>query len=185
MNDVVAVALITAVATLAAGAVTGAFAYGAARRQTVSQEKQAREARAEQRVVRHREVRREIYVRLLNQKDEAHRQINKVWAEAPPPTKEAALQVLYDVADPVGNSYTLISLEGPPNVAEAAQAIFEQIQQEVYLLLSLLERADGSQSLYEKHGNRYASTVAGRPGPERAFVQAARVVLGGNLAEPE
>jgi len=152
---------------------------------TASQEQQAREARAEQRVIRHREVRREVYARLPNEKDEAHRHINSVWVEKPAPARESALQNLYDHADQVGKTYTLISLEGPPNVARAAKAILEQVRREVYVLLSLLEESVGPQSLYEVHEARYASTVAGRPGPEQDFVEAARVVLGGNLAEPE
>jgi len=84
----------------------------AARRQTESQERQARETRAEQRVTRHREVRREIYVRLLNEKDGLHRHINRVWVEEPPPDRGVALHDLYDRADQVGKTYTVISLEG-------------------------------------------------------------------------
>ncbi|AKN70665.1 hypothetical protein QR97_13300 [Streptomyces sp. PBH53] len=130
-------------------------------------------------------MRREIYVRLMTAKDEAHSHINKVWVEKPAPVAESALHELYHHADQVGAAYTLISLEGPPAVAEAAEAIFKQVREEVYLVLSLLGNSVGSRSIYEAHQARYRQAVADRPAVERAFVEAARVVLGGNLAEPE
>ncbi|QWA21548.1 hypothetical protein KJK32_10100 [Streptomyces sp. JCM17656] len=124
MNDVVAVALITAMTTLAAGAIAGGFAYAAANRQAESQEGQAREARAEQRVVRHREVRRDVYVRFLNCMDDAHACMNRVWTEKPIPLQESTTGELLAAANQVGKMLTVVSLEGPPNVAEVAKVIF-------------------------------------------------------------
>ena len=186
MNDVVAVALVTAGATLSAGAIAGAFTYGAARRQATVQERQAREARAEQRVVRHREVRRDIYVRFLNDLVDFHRYANRVWTDDVPPSWAAAGSDLMERAEQVGKSYTVLSLEGPPNVASAASTTFDHVTEETFSLkIHLMAAGSGGAALFRVHSDRYTELITGRQDCERVFVEAARKALGGHLIEPE
>uniref|UniRef100_UPI003F496BE9 hypothetical protein n=1 Tax=Streptomyces chartreusis TaxID=1969 RepID=UPI003F496BE9 len=186
MKDVVAVALITAVTTLAAGGITGGFTYGAARRQVKSHEDQARETRAEERVVRHREVRRDIYVRFLDDMVDAHRLMNRLWSAQPPPSWDSEGAELIERMDSVGKTYTVLSLEGPPDVAAAAKQLFDLVAEEGFALKAYQRiAARDSEALLDVYSVQYTDFTDRRDELEQVFVETARKVLGGDLDQPD
>ncbi|MET7978528.1 hypothetical protein ABZW44_37140 [Streptomyces mirabilis] len=179
MKDVVAVALITALSTVAAGGLAGAFTYRAALIQARNQREQAREGRAEERVVRHREVRREAYVRFLDQLLDAHRYMDQLWTEPLPSPAQPALRQLTEHVDRLWKATTIIDLEGPPDVSDAARAVAGLAAEEWDVLKEYLEGSHGGEELHLSASGRRRAEVGDR------LVARARNAVGGHLVAPE
>ncbi|WP_406216134.1 hypothetical protein [Streptomyces canus] len=185
MRDVVAVALITTLSTVAAGGLAGAFTYRAALTQARNQREQAREGRAEQRVLRHREVRRDAYVRFLNQLLDTHRYMDQLWTEPLPSPAQSEVRQLTDHVDLLWGATAIIELEGPPDVSAAARAVAVQAEEEWEALKGYLEGSQGGEELHLS-----ASGVRLQFGQRRAevakrFIERARNAIGGHLVAPE
>ncbi|MEU7102803.1 hypothetical protein AB0A66_31345 [Streptomyces longwoodensis] len=185
MNDVVAVALITAVSTVAAGGLAAAFSYKAALTQTRSQREQAREGLIEERAVRHREVRRDVYVRFLNQLLDAHHFIDQLWMEPLPSPAEPALRQLTEHVDQLWKTMHIIELEGPPDVAEVARSMAGLAYEEWDALKEYLEGSHGGEELHIRASGDWAQFVRRRAEKREQLVERARRAVGGHLTAPD
>ncbi|MFI6489883.1 hypothetical protein [Streptomyces sp. NPDC050564] len=181
MNDVVAVALITALSTVTAGGLAGAFTYRAALAQATSQREQAREGRLDERLARHREVRRDVYVRFLDQLSEAHRFMDQLWMEPLPSPAEPAVRQLTEHADQLWKTMHIIDLEGPPEVAEAARLIAGSTWAEWDALKEYLEGSQGGEELHIRDSADWAQFLRRRTKQMEQLVDRARRAVGGHL----
>ncbi|MFF1656195.1 hypothetical protein [Streptomyces sp. NPDC058255] len=181
MNDVVAVALITAVSTVTAGGLAGVFTYRAALAQARSQMEQSREGRLEERLARHREVRRDVYVRFLDQLSDAHNFMDQLWMEPLPSSAEPAVRQLTERADQLWKTMHIIDLEGPPDVAAAARSIAGSTYAEWDALKEYLEGSQGGEELHIRESNDWAQFVQRRARQTEQLVERARRAVGGHL----
>ncbi|MFI9807458.1 hypothetical protein ACIHEJ_24370 [Streptomyces sp. NPDC052301] len=180
MNDTVAVALITAVSTLSAGAVTGGFAFWGTGRQAREQAQQAREERAEQRATRQREVRRDVYVRFLDLAVQVDQHMDFIWIEPGPSITAEKIEQMVELTRQLWKALPAVLLEGPPAVAEAARAFAAAVAEECDTLEEIAGNT-GEHPLYVTSGG-FTTFTDQRVNTQRRFIETARETLGGHLA---
>ncbi|MGW3145647.1 hypothetical protein ACWDG1_13395 [Streptomyces sp. NPDC001177] len=184
MKDTVAVALITAISTLSAGAVTGGFAFWGTRRQAKGQARQAREDRVEQRLMRHREVRRDAYVRFLDLAVQVEQHMSSLWLEPPSSLASNHIERMIELTAQLWKALPTVLLEGPPAVAEAARALSGLAAEECDLLSEIAGRNNG-QPLCLRFGDGFQDFANRRVDLQGRFIETARQTLGGHLPTPE
>ncbi|MGW3407942.1 hypothetical protein [Streptomyces sp. NPDC000888] len=183
MNDTVAVALITAISTLSAGAVTGGFAFWGTRRQTREQAQQAREERAEQRTTRQREVRRDVYVRFLDLAVQVDQHMSFIWIEPGPSITAEKIEQMIELTSQLWKALPAVLLEGPPAAAEAARAFAGAIAEECDTLEEIAG-SSGEHPLYVT-SNGFTTLSDQRVSTQRRYIETAREALGGHLPPPD
>ncbi|MER6441681.1 hypothetical protein ABT275_35805 [Streptomyces sp. NPDC001185] len=179
MNDTVAVALITAISTLSAGAVTGGFAFWGTRRQANAQAQQAREDRSEQRATRHREVRRDVYVRFLEAAVGVDQHMSFIWIEPRSSITAEKVEQMIALTSQLWKALPAVLLEGPPAVAEAARAFAGAVAEECDTLEEIAG-GSGEHPLYVTLDG-FTTFSSQRSETQRRFIETARETLGGDL----
>ncbi|MEV0688766.1 hypothetical protein [Streptomyces sp. NPDC050388] len=179
MNDTVAVALITALSTLSAGAVTGGFAFWGTRRQAKEQAQQAREDRSEQRAAWHRDVRRDAYVRFLDLAVQVDQHMSFIWMEPGPSITAEKIEHMIELTSQLWKALPAVLLEGPPAVAEAARAFAGAVAEECDTLEEIAG-SSGEHPLYVTVDG-FTTFHDQRVIAQRRFIEAARETLGGHL----
>ncbi|MGP3924079.1 hypothetical protein [Streptomyces sp. 8N616] len=114
-------ALITACSTLLGGGLAAFAAAWSSSRQLNSQEKLAGQSRDEQREACRRQLRRDAYVGFLNQLDATNRAMWEVWTHPLPSDHQPVIDSLYSMMWQLGEASNIIMLEGPEDVAAAAE----------------------------------------------------------------
>lgn len=116
MSTTIAVAIITALATIAGGATAGTIGL-------ITQGRQL----GEQRKVQRRQVRRDAYVEFLSTHEDVFNVLMDIWMQPPTSNKSTRiLNPLYEPIDYLRNNNiaaNVVYLEGPQSVRSAAQAI--------------------------------------------------------------
>jgi hypothetical protein len=179
VNDTVAVALITAISTLSAGAVTGGFAFWGTRRQAKAQAQQAREDRSEQRAARHREVRRDVYVRFLDAAVQVDQHMSFMWIEPGSSINAEMVEQVTELTSQLWKALPAVLLEGPPAVAEAARSFAGAVAEECDTLEEIAG-GSGDHPLYVTVDG-FTMFSEQRVETQRRFIETARETLGGDL----
>lgn len=150
MNATVAVALITAVSTLAGGALSGFISLSANRAQAKLQYDLAQSNLIEQRSAERRRLRRDVYEQFLTQASRVENEIRERWETIPP--KEAdSRKYIRDIIHEINNlqhPLSLVALEGTGEVVEKSKMLRTFLWAEAALIAKLHERAYESKSPY-------------------------------------
>ncbi|MBQ0905149.1 hypothetical protein [Micromonospora sp. U21] len=178
MQDTVAVALITALSTLAAAALTGLVGARSTRRQLAHQLTVARQENVERRATRRGELRREAYVGFLSACDQAYRRLDRRWVEAGGDEPAPGYDETYAAMRAVDEAYNLVLLEGPAEVASAARSVQASVTAE-HADQRRLGGEPGSVTvpLRERHRERWLAAIEVRTNRRISFVNAVRPVL--------
>ncbi|MBM0235421.1 hypothetical protein JNW91_28740 [Micromonospora sp. STR1_7] len=178
MQDTVAVALITALSTLAAAALTGLIGALSTRRQLAHQLAVARLESAEQRATRRDELRRDAYVGFLSACDQAYRQLDRRWLEAGGNEPRPGYDEAYSAMRAVDEAYNLVLLEGPADVAAAARSVLASLTAEYADQRRLGDEPDDSAvPLRDRHRERWLAAIEERTRRRISFVDVVRPVL--------
>ncbi|MGK5693401.1 hypothetical protein ACSNOJ_10960 [Streptomyces sp. URMC 128] len=177
MNDTVAVALITALSTLSAGAVTGGFAFWGTRRQLKAQAQQAREDRSEQRATRHLEARRDVYVRFLDAAVQVDQHMGFIWIEPASSVTAEKVERMIELTSQLWKVLPAVLLEGPPAVSEAARAYAGAVAEECDTLEEI-SGAPGEEPLWVR-ADGFMTFSERRIETQQHFIKTARETLGG------
>ncbi|KAB1942664.1 hypothetical protein F8271_11615 [Micromonospora sp. ALFpr18c] len=178
MQDTVAVALITALSTLAAAALTGLVGALSTRRQLAHQLTVAGQESAERRATRRDELRREAYVGFLSACDRAYRQLDRRWLEAAKSEPTSGYDEAYTAMRAVDEAYNLVLLEGPADVAAAARSVLASLTTEYADQRRLGdEPGDAAAPLRDRHRDRWLAAIEVRTNRRIVFVDVVRPVL--------
>ncbi|MFF5178201.1 hypothetical protein ACFY2Q_09270 [Micromonospora sp. NPDC000316] len=178
MQDTVAVALITALSTLAAAALTGLVGAFSTRRQLAHQLSLARQESAERRATRRDELRREAYVGFLSACDRAYRRLDRRWVEPAGDGSTPGYDETYAAMRAVDEAYNLVLLEGPADVAAAARSVQSSLTTEYAEQRRLGdEPGDAVVPLRERHRERWLAAIEVRTDRRVAYVDVTRPVL--------
>ncbi|RLP92421.1 hypothetical protein [Micromonospora sp. CV4] len=184
MQDTVAVALITALSTLAAAALTGLIGARSTRRQLAHQLTVARQENAERRATRRDELRREAYVGFLSACDQAYRRLDRRWVEAGGDGPEPGYDETYAAMRAVDEAYNLVLLEGPAEVAAAARSVLASLTTEYADQRRLGgeagEAGEAGVPLRDRHRERWLAAIEVRTNRRVSFVDTVRPVLEGD-----
>ncbi|MET7709317.1 hypothetical protein [Micromonospora sp. NPDC005413] len=178
MQDTVAVALITALSTLAAAALTGFVGAFSTRRQLAHQLTAARQENTERRATRRDELRREAYVGFLSACDQAYRRLDRRWVEPGGDEHTPGYDETYAAMRAVDEAYNLVLLEGPADVAAAARSVLVSLTTEYADQRRLGdEPGDAVVPLRDRHRERWLAAIEVRTNRRVAFVDVVRPVL--------
>ncbi|QKW05819.1 hypothetical protein HUT18_04905 [Streptomyces sp. NA04227] len=129
MNPTVAVALITALSTLAAAGLAALVSARTTARQLRHQAALAREERAEQRAAARREARGLAYEQFLGRVDAAYRVLDEGWT-ARPFAEPLPWQAGFTARRAVDEALIRVQLTGPEEVAGAGRAVVRGLAEE-------------------------------------------------------
>jgi hypothetical protein len=177
VNDTVAVALITSLSTLSAAGLASAASAWVTGRQLRHQSALAREERAEQRVINHREVRRGAYEKFLSQADAAYRVLDGGW-HALPVTDARRWEGGFAARRALDEAYIRVRLVGPDDVAERGAEVVRSIGDEFRLHGRIVN--DGPEpagSAAERDPSARSGALRARAASSTEFVTAARLAL--------
>jgi hypothetical protein len=121
VSETVAVATLTALATLAAGALTGAASMWLTRRQLAHQQSLFEADRDERRAARILEARLAAYEHLLARVDAAYRVLDEGWLTSPPP--RGRWEAGFAARRGVDEAFVRVRLTGPDEVVDRARDI--------------------------------------------------------------
>ncbi|MFC8297001.1 hypothetical protein ACIQH6_26635 [Micromonospora orduensis] len=179
MQDTVAVALITALSTLAAAALTGLIGAFSTRRQLAHQLAVARLESADARATRRDELRRDAYVGFLSACDRAYRQLDRRWLATGAEGQGSGYDEAYSAMRGVDEAYNLVLLEGPADVAAAARSVLASLTTEYADQRRFGDEPDGSATpLRDRHRERWLAAIEQRTSRRISFVDVVRPVLG-------
>jgi hypothetical protein len=139
MNSTIAVALITAIATLSGGCIASVTGIIIQRRQIQLQATISVREHKERREVQQRKIRRDVYVKLLAQFEHAEKFLNDCWREPVPATSDEAellRQKIYEQTYVFNSALIVVYLEGPKDVADAAGGMTNALRDETELINS-------------------------------------------------
>jgi hypothetical protein len=158
----VAVALITAGSTLVGGLAASVTAISVQRRQIEGQKTLARLQLLEERETRRNDMRREIYIQVLNEFDKISDLLSKCWMEEPPAGHDEVVPESMIALDGgiqrFESAMNAVSIEGPTSVADMAQKAAQNFRDEFLTVLKLAERNIGrSDVLSSLANNEYSN----------------------------
>ncbi|MGI5523085.1 hypothetical protein ACQEUX_19435 [Micromonospora sp. CA-259024] len=178
MQDTVAVALITALSTLAAAALTGLVGALSTRRQLAHQLTVAQQGSAERQATRRAELRRDAYVGFLSACDQAYRQLDRRWLEPGGGEPVPGYDEAYAAMRAVDEAYNLVLLEGPAEVVSAARSVLTSLTAEHADQRRFRdEPGDVTAPLRDRHRDRWLAAIEVRTKRRISFVDAVRPVL--------
>ncbi|MGC4893824.1 hypothetical protein [Micromonospora sp. DT31] len=180
MKDTVAVALVTSLSTLAAASITGLIGVGASRLQVASQLATAREERAEQRATLTAQLRRDAYVGFLSACDRAYRRLDGHWQQGNHEAIRKIRSETYQALRSLDEAYNIVLLEGPGEVARAAQSVTASVNEEhrtqLRLIAGVASDSDGI-PLESRYGGERRAAIDERTKRRDLFVEAAKAAL--------
>ncbi|MER8003075.1 hypothetical protein [Streptomyces sp. NPDC095613] len=141
MSDTIAVALVTALSTLFGVWFTGRVALRTTARQVEAQERQRRRDHEEQRKVRKREMRREVYVQFLNVAAALESALIQTWDQPLPQDCESVFKEHRARLMRLREIFHVLDMEGPCSVTEAARDVRIAAQRQVDQLEAVVRDA--------------------------------------------
>lgn len=177
MNITIAVAVITALSTLAATALTGIYAQRSAGRQLAHQRQLTLDQHEFVKADRLRDIRRQAYEAFLSKVDAAYRLLDQSWStvsirEADQPDAGFAARRALDEA------LVRVQLEGPQEVAERGQELVRSVGKEFRVRQDILDANPSvSAAPADLDRTRWAKALAERESHGAGFVAAARHAL--------
>ncbi|WP_428964296.1 hypothetical protein [Micromonospora fluostatini] len=177
MGETVAIALITALATLTAAGLTGLVTALTVRRQVAGQLTAAREERAEQRAQRRDQDRRDAYLGFLAACDQAYRELDRDWV-GPDGSRGTGVDSPYAALRGLDEAYNRVLLAGPEPAADAAGAVVRSVNEEYAGQRRLTPAAGtGGEPLAGRCRPEHRAAIGARARQRDEFVAAARRVL--------
>lgn len=177
MNDTVAIALITALSTLSAAALTGLAAARQTARQLRHRLTLAREQRAEDRADTRRGIRRDAYERFLARADAAYRVLDEGWL-AQPSTERPRWEAGFAARRSLDEAAIRVRLEGPEKVSESAEAVVRSIGREFRAYAKIVEaHPDAASSAAQLDQSARKSALEARHSTSADFLEASRLAL--------
>lgn len=133
----------------------------------------------------HQETRRAAYLHLLAVHHETAQKLEAAWVSSPAASQQAGVDTPLSKAETAVISLEAavadVLLEGPPNVAEAAQAMLDACQELIFVMFSIRTAHPGSEEgLYNLASRSQEECDEERSETRRRFIQAARAAVGGN-----
>ncbi|WP_329616547.1 hypothetical protein OG244_28890 [Streptomyces brevispora] len=189
MQNTIAVALITSISTLTGGALTGLVAVWVNRMQLNSARFSADLDRVEQRMSRHRELRRDSYIEFLGHWGKVEDLLVTLWRQPSPPAEMvASLRDYRDYSEAENAIYewrdamNLVVLEGPEEVGILALEIYVQEAGYLAKVAETLRANHGSeQSIGQIDRNARNGQNSARYLGRGKFINAATKAVGGDL----
>jgi hypothetical protein len=179
MNATVAVALITALSTLAGAGISGLITLRISRTNSNDQLISTNAERLERRLVGQRRVRRDCYVQFLNQLATAEVSLTNAWrtnSSGNPSLITDILKAVTPELDALSISANLVILEGPPEVSLAAQVLQARLTLESVDVINAAKQSPGiAPCLVDDQ--RYIDLQMERAKLKSAFIKAARNAL--------
>jgi hypothetical protein len=185
MDITVAVALITAGSTLVGGLTASVTAISVQRKQIEGQKTLARLQLLDERETRRNDMRREIYIQVLNEFDKISDLLSKCWMEEPPVGFDeevaASMIAVDDGIRSFESAMNAVSIEGPVSVADIAQKAAQNFRDELLAVLRLAEKNIGrSDVLSSLAKNEYSNKYQARLGIKDELVEAIKSALAQN-----
>jgi hypothetical protein len=177
MTDTALVAFITASSTICGGIVAAVTSIVVHKSQLRAQERGSDTERAEQRLVRQQEIRREAYVRLLSRFDEVDSIMQKCWQLIPDPAADQLPGLIGEASNGIsamGTALIIVALEGAPEVADAGAAADDKLRRELASVTSQIRTADGTDQLLVQANEAFDRAVRDREEARLALAAAAR-----------
>lgn len=177
MSTTIAVALITTLSTLAGVAITGSISLLVTRAQLKGQLILAEKSSLEQHASNKRQICRDVYAGFLNQASLIERKLQLYWYENSPAGERPAV-ALTDEMNELAAKYTLVALEGPTKVSQAALEFWRQLDREIGTIEEIFREPDGANSASEDNSALYRHTLRLRQEAKGEVIEAAQRALG-------
>jgi hypothetical protein len=145
MNTTIAIALVTALSTIAGVAITGTITLLVSRSQNTTRLVLANSTQAYEHSRDMRQIRRDAYVQFLNQVSVIDRELHECWSRLEGPANgNAFLKNARDAVDKLGPLTNLLLLEGPHDVAVASMKLQSTLIEELTKLARTFAEAKGN-----------------------------------------
>jgi len=180
MSTTVAVALITAISTLAGGAISGYITFLISRGNNRVQMAVTRENLLDKCLVDRRQIRRTAYVQYLNQLSSAERTLDAAWT-APLVSGVAGhiglLKACSKETEALTNPANVVLLEGPSDVSRVILALGVRLTLENTLIVNLAGSHKGKGALCLENEELFRKAKLERGKAKEAMLKAARQAL--------
>jgi hypothetical protein len=171
MNTTIAVAIITALATIGGGSAAGIIGLAAQRRQDETQ-----------RETRRLQMRRDAYVALLAEFDEILAATDRIWNDPPP--RDRSVDVFESLRTPVDYhkklriAHNTVYLEGPVSVRRAAAEFVFLLREERKMISSCAQDHVGKPGVLKEFWKNRDEALAKRDRVKNEFLDQAAMALG-------
>jgi hypothetical protein len=172
MKTTIAVALITAISTLSAAAISGYLAYKVSAAQ-------GKQAWVEQRLLERRQIRRQAYVQFLNQVGIAEQALDKLWQSKTPsePDFHTFIESGIDATGAVQPLLYLVTLEGPSAVVSAAAFVTASLMQECREITRITAKGETSTVICVQDEEAFTRAAYTRKDAKIKMIMAAQASL--------
>ncbi|MGA4951481.1 hypothetical protein [Streptomyces lydicamycinicus] len=175
--------LIGVVGTLLGASLTGGFSLLQGRQGSRDKQRD----RLEQRWLVHREARRDAYLKLISKLYEFDKLIEELWTSKPNGNHQL-LRDVSEVAASLEELATVVKLEGPSSVGDAAQRLVEAAS-DVYTSLLLVDhdasKQDDNPRLLDLITRNIEEEEEHARASLTAFIEAANAAMGSEVGTPE
>jgi hypothetical protein len=177
MNATIAVALITALSTLAGVTLSGIMAFLVSKSQNKVQKALASSAQEEQYIRDVCQIRRDCYVQFLNEVSLIEHELEKCWLKSAPTADIAIMNDPTSIAGKLDPLFNLVTLEGPDDVAYHAKRLEVRLILEAAKLRMLLNETGVEFPLGTDRGDVYMEMHLERDKAKSELIMDARRAL--------
>jgi hypothetical protein len=181
MSTTIAIALITAVSTLAGASISGYIAFLISHTQGKTQEKITQSQQIEQRIIERRQIRIDAYLQFLNLLGVAEKILDNLWqANSPGILASELADFQKPAADAISELWRvkdLVWLEGPGQVSLLAIKLGTQLLLECTDIIRTAREAPKEVALVQYDGDTFTSMRNKRNAMKLEFIAAAQKSL--------